>query len=121
MAGGDAASDAPAAAKRSIFIIPMENEPSSAIYGNMTYAPYINSLMSQAAYATKFQDELPALVSEPHYVWMEAGTNQFNDITFTTDANPTGSHSTSSVEHLTTQLDTAHVTWMSYQQGMAAN
>ena len=121
-ANGDSALiDAPASAKRSIFIIPMENEPSSAIYGNMMFAPYINGLMSQAAYATKFQDELPALVSEPHYVWMEAGTNQFNDITFTTDANPTASHSTKSTEHLTTQLDNAHITWMSYQQGIAAN
>jgi len=121
MAGGDAASDAPAAAKRSIFIIPMENEPSSAIYGNKTNAPYINSLLSQAAYATKFQDELPALVSEPHYVWMEAGTNQFTDVTFTTDAVPSATHSTSSSQHLTTQLDAAHISWMSYQQGIAAN
>jgi len=117
----DAAPDGAAASKRSIFIIPMENEPSSAIYGNTTYAPYINSLMSQAAVATKFQDELPALVSEPHYVWMEAGTNQFTDVTFTTDANPSGSHSTSSTAHLTTQLNAAHISWMSYQQGMAAN
>ena len=119
---GDALVDSPAgAAKRSIFIIPMENEPSSAIYGNMMYAPYINSLMSQAAYATHFQDELPLLVSEPHYIWMEAGTNQFNDVTFTTDAVPSGTHSTSSTEHLVTQLDAAHISWMSYQQGMLAN
>ena len=121
MGAVDSASDGAAASKRSIFIIPMENEPSSAIYGNTTYAPYINSLTSQAAVATKFQDELPALVSEPHYVWMEAGTNQFSDVTFTTDAVPSGTHSTSSTAHLTTQLDTAHISWMSYQQGMSAN
>src|SRR3569623_2039556 len=102
-------------------VIPMENEPSSAIYCNKTNAPYINSLLSQAAYATKFQDELPALVSEPHYVWMEAGTNQFTDVTFTTDAVPSATHSTSSSQHLTTQLDAAHISWMSYQQGIAAN
>jgi hypothetical protein len=121
--GGDALVDSPgtSGAKRSIFIIPMENEPSSAIYGNTTNAPYINTVISQGAYATMFQDELPALVSEPHYVWMEAGTNQFNDITFTTDANPSASHSTASTEHLVTQLDTAHISWMSYQQGMLAN
>jgi len=88
-------SDAPGTIRRTVFVIPMENEPSSAIYGNTTNAPYINSLMPQAAYAMKFQDELPALPSEPHYVWMEAGTNQFNDVTFTTDIDPSASHSTS--------------------------
>ena len=77
----------------------MENEPSSAIYGSSN-APYINSLMASAAYATKFQDELPSLPSEPHYIWMEAGTNSFDDATFTNDNNPSGSHSTSSTEHL---------------------
>src|SRR5690242_6321498 len=82
--GGDAAADAPpGTVKRTIFVIPMENEPSSAIYGNTTDAPYINGLMAMSAYATKFQDELPSLPSEPHYVWMEAGTNQFNDVSFT--------------------------------------
>src|SRR6185503_14083775 len=28
---------------RTIFVIPMENESSSNIYGNTTYAPYINN------------------------------------------------------------------------------
>ena len=78
----DAQIDGPITVKRTIFVIPMENEPSSAIYGSSD-APYINSLMASAAYATNFQDELPSLPSEPHYVWMEAGTNQFDDITFT--------------------------------------
>src|SRR4051812_34951235 len=98
----------------------MENGRVWAIYNNSPNAPYINSLMAQAAYATKFQDELPSLPSEPHYVWMEAGTNQFNDITFTNDNNPSGSHSTSSTQHLVTQLEAAHVSWMSYQQGIAS-
>jgi phosphatidylinositol-3-phosphatase len=119
--GGDAASDAPpGTVKRTIFVIPMENEPSSAIYGNMTDAPYINGLMAMSAYATKFQDELPSLPSEPHYIWMEAGTNQFTDVSFTNDNDPSSSHSTASTAHLTTQLDAAGVTWMSYQQGMTA-
>lgn len=118
---GDARTDGSSAAKRTIFVIPMENEPSSAIYGNTTDAPYINGLMPMAAYATKFQDELPALPSEPHYIWMEAGTNQFSDTTFTNDNDPSSSHSTSSTAHLTAQLNTANVSWMSYQQGMTAN
>ena len=115
----DAQIDGPVTVKRTIFVIPMENEPSSAIYGSSD-APYINSLMASAAYATNFQDELPSLPSEPHYVWMEAGTNQFDDITFTSDSSPSGSHSTSSTEHLVTQLEAAHVTWTSYQQGIAS-
>ena len=117
---GDSSTDSPAAVARTIFVIPMENEPSSAIYGNTTDAPYINSLMAGAAYATKFQDELPALPSEPHYVWMEAGTNAFSDITFTNDNAPSSSHSTASTAHLTTQLNAANVTWTSYQQGITA-
>ena len=116
----DSAVDAPPAVKRTIFVIPMENEPSSAIYGNTTDAPYINSLMPMAAYATKFQDELPALPSEPHYIWMEAGTNAFTDITFTNDNDASSTHSTASTAHLTAQLDTANVSWMSYQQSMTA-
>ena len=71
----------PNVAGRTIFVIPMENESSSAIYADTTNAPYINNtLVPMAAYATMFSDELPSAVpSEPHYVWMEAGTNTFSD------------------------------------------
>jgi hypothetical protein len=99
----------------------MENEPSSAIYGNTTNAPYINGLLATAAHTTMFTDELPALVSEPHYVWMEAGTNVFTDRTFASDSDPSASNTTASTAHLVTQLDTAHVPWMSYQQGITSN
>jgi hypothetical protein len=109
-----------AAAGRTIFVIPMENQPSSAIYGNMTYAPYINGLLATAAHTTKFQDELPSLVSEPHYIFMEGGTNAFSDTTFSTDNNPSTSNSTASTDHLVTQLETAGLSWMSYQQGITA-
>ena len=63
-------------ADRSVFVIVMENESSSAIYGSAA-APYINTTIKpESAYATMFTDELPSAVpSEPHYVWMEAGTN----------------------------------------------
>jgi hypothetical protein len=113
--------DGPSANARTIFVIPMENEPSSAIYGNTTNAPYINGLLATAAHTTMFTDELPALVSEPHYVWMEGGTNVFTDRTFATDVDPSTSNSTTSTAHLVTQLDTAHVPWMSYQQGITSN
>ena len=38
----------------------------------------------------------PTLPSEPHYVWMEAGTNAFADQTFTTDNDPSATNSTAS-------------------------
>jgi len=80
-----------------VFVIPMENESSSAIYGNAN-ATYINmTLKPESAWASMFMDELPAIdPSEPHYVWMEAGTNSFSDYTFITDADPSSTNSTSS-------------------------
>ena len=104
---------------RTIFVIPMENEPSSAIYGNTTNAPYINSLLAQAAHTTNFQDELPNDPSEPHYVFMEGGTASFTDHTFSNDNDPSSTNSTSSTKHLVDQLEAAGVTWTSYQEGMA--
>jgi hypothetical protein len=121
--GGDAGGDAPVnPSGRTIFVIPMENESASAIYGDTTDAPYINNtLVPMSAYATMFTDELPgAIPSEPHYVWMEAGTNTFSDTTFTTDNNASSSNSTSSTAHLVTQLKTANVSWVTYQEGMTA-
>src|SRR5439155_1128670 len=82
---GSGSADAPtgtASKIDTIFVIPLENKADTAIYGNMTDAPYINGLFMTANHATKFQDELPSLDSEPHYIWMEAGTNVFADHTF---------------------------------------
>jgi hypothetical protein len=114
--------DASTSAHHTIFVIPMENESSSAIYGDTTNAPYINNtLMPMAAYATNFMDELPSSIpSEPHYVWMEAGTNSFSDITFTTDSDASASNSTSSTAHLVTQLHAAGIGWISYQEGITS-
>ena len=106
---------------RTVFVIPMENESSSAIY-NSANAPYINNtLLPMAASSTNFVDELPsAIPSEPHYVWMEAGTNAFADKTFTTDADASAANSTSSTAHLVTQLRTAGLDWVTYQEGITA-
>jgi hypothetical protein len=104
-----------------VFVIVMENHDGSQIYGNTTDAPYINNtLIPSYARATNFNDELPSLASEPHYLWMEAGTNAFSDHTFTTDNNPSSTNSTSSTAHLVTQIKnaTSGVTWMSYQEGL---
>jgi phospholipase C len=117
----DAELDQPitASAIKHVFVIAMENHGASDIYGNATHAPYINNtLLPMAGRATNFIDKLPQLNSEPHYVWMEAGTNAFSDHTFTTDSNPSASNSTASTAHLSTQIVAAGSTWLSYQEGL---
>lgn len=102
-----------------VFVIAMENHATSSIYGNTSSAPYINNtLLPMYGRATNFVDKLPSLPSEPHYVWMEAGTNAFSDHTFTNDNAPSSSNSTASTAHLTTQIVAAGSTWLSYQEGL---
>ena len=104
-----------------IFVIPMENKGQAQIYGDMINAPYINkTLMVAYPHTTNFGDELPALVSEPHYVWMESGNNSFSDHVFSGDSDPSATNSTSSTAHLVTQLQTAGISWMSYQEDITA-
>jgi hypothetical protein len=104
-----------------VFVIAMENHDSGEIYGNKTDAPYINNmLLSMGAHATNFTDELAqAIPSEPHYVWMEAATNKFSDVTFTSDADPSTSNTTQSHAHLATQITASGTaTWRTYQEGL---
>lgn len=102
-----------------VFVVAMENENIGQIYGNSGEAPYINGTLMQFAHATGFTDELPAdLPSEPHYVWLEAGTNAFADHTFTTDDAPSAGNSTGSTAHLATQLTAANVSWTAYEEGI---
>ena len=102
-----------------VFVIALENHGASDIYGNTASAPYINqTLLPMYGRATNFIDKLPNLNSEPHYVWMEAGTNAFADHTFTTDDNPSASNSTASTNHLVTQITAAGSSWRSYQEGL---
>jgi phosphatidylinositol-3-phosphatase len=103
-----------------VFVVAMENESSSSVYGSSD-APYLNGLISKYAHATAFADPLAdAIPSEPHYVWMEAGTNAFSDATFTTDDDPSASNSTKSTAHLVTQMGAASppVSWMGYMEGL---
>lgn len=117
----DAPPDSPPPRIRTVFVIPFENKSDVAIYGNTTSAPYINGLFATANRATKFQDELPNLPSEPHYVWMEAGTNVFSDRTFDNDNDPSMSNTTGSTAHLSTQLTAAGIPWMAYQEGITSH
>jgi hypothetical protein len=112
-----------------VFVIAMENAGASQIYpapfGNSTSTPYISGLMDGGAgYATNYVDPQAlngTRVSEPHYVWMEAGTNKFADHTFTTDdTTASASNSTANTMHLTTQLNAAGVSWTAYEESMPA-
>ena len=99
-----------------VFVVAMENHDASQIYGNTTNAPYINNtLIPGFAHATNFNDPLAlSIPSEPHYVYMEAGTNSFSDHTFTSDSDPSSTNSTGSTAHLVTQIknSTNNVTWI---------
>ena len=101
------------------FVVTMENTDADEIYGKSKRAPYINeALMPKYARAVNFNDPLPIKIpSEPHYIWMEAGTNVFPDQTFVSDDDPSISNSTSSSDHLVTLMrNSGSVTWMTYQE-----
>lgn len=106
-----------------VFVIAMENKNDDGVYGNAA-APYINdTLMAQYGYATNYTDCLSTTIpSEPHYVWLEAATNSFSDWTFYLDSDPGSFNSTTSTQHLATQLKNANngKDWRSYQEGLDA-
>lgn len=110
-----------------VFVIAMENQDGASLIGvyRNSSAPYINNtLMAQYAYASNYVDVFSLLTpSEPHYVWMEAGTATFSDHTFTNDDAPSATNSTADGNHLIAQLRAAGnvKTWRSYQQGLNAN
>ncbi len=108
---------------KNVFVVAMENEPAAAIYGNKN-APYLNGLLAQYAHATAFTDPLSdGVPSEPHYVWMEAGTNKFSDMTFTGDSDPSAGNSTKNTAHLTTQMMAANppISWMGAMEGLSTS
>jgi phosphatidylinositol-3-phosphatase len=108
-----------ASAIKVVFVIAFENHDARQVYGSSD-APYINNvLLEKYAYSTNFIDPLSSSVpSEPHYIWMEAGTNKLPDHTFTGNDDPSSSNSTGSSAHLTAQIRTAGISWMSYQEGL---
>jgi hypothetical protein len=106
-----------------VLVVAMENADATSVYTGADWQYVGGTLLPQAARALSFQDELGnGLPSEPHYVWMEAGTNAFADHTFTTDDPPSAANSTGDPNHLVTQLAQAEtgVDWMSYQEGINA-
>ena len=106
-----------------VVVVALENADATSVYTGADWQYVRDGLLPQAARALAFQDELGAgLPSEPHYIWMEAGTNVFADHTFTTDDPPSASNSTEDPDHLVTQLAQAETgaDWMSYQEGIGA-
>jgi hypothetical protein len=120
--GSSAAALDASSATAHVFVVAMENENIGQIFGDTADAPYINgTLIPTGARATGFVDELPlSLPSEPHYAWMEAGTNAFADHTFTTNSAPSATNSTASPAHLATQIDDAGLSWTAYEEGIDA-
>jgi hypothetical protein len=121
-AGGSGATAAAPGGAGHVYVVALENHDRSQIYGSAS-APYINgTLMPDGARADNFADELPALDSEPHYVWMEAGTNAFGDHTFDSDDAPSAGNSTDSAQHLVAQIRaTGARDWMAYVEGLDAS
>ena len=91
-----------------VFVVAMENQDANRIYGNIDDAPYINgTLLPPLRARDRVQRRAPGLPSEPHYVWMEAGTNAFADHTFTTDDRPSSHEQHGSGDHLVAQIAAA--------------
>jgi phosphatidylinositol-3-phosphatase len=101
-----------------VFVVAMENTPAAKVF-NGPDTPYLQSLAARGARATHFVDLLkPVVLSEPHYLLMEAGTATYPDGRLCGNGDVTAKHSTSSTDHLVTQMDAAGVSWMSYQEGL---
>lgn len=117
-----------------VFVIVMENKDAESsgyfaknyVYGNSRESPYINGeLLAGSARATDFTDLLPAEKSEPHYILMEAGTNDFADTGFHCDNDPDERcrhvktpNWTKSPDHLTSQLTAKGLSWRAYVQSL---
>jgi len=98
---------------RTVFLVLMENHNWSDIQGSAS-APYLNSLLSMGAHAEQYFNPPGIHPSEPNYLWLEAGSN----FGILNDLNPSTNHQ-STTDHLVTQLETAGVTWRSYQEGIS--
>ncbi|MGZ3474221.1 MAG: alkaline phosphatase family protein [Polyangiales bacterium] len=95
-----------------VFVIVLENRDWRSIEGSAS-APYLNGLLAQGAFAANYHGPNNIHPSEPNYIWMEAG----NNLAILDDDDPVLNHRTTKV-HLTRQLDDAHISWKSYQEGI---
>src|SRR6266404_4164035 len=96
---------------QTVFVIVMENRDWASLRGN-TNCPYINkTLVPAASHAERYFNPPNLHPSEPNYIWLEAGTN----FGILDDGPPTINH-ISSTNHLVTLLESAGVSWKTYQE-----
>jgi hypothetical protein len=92
-------------------------------------ASYINGTLlthPQSSYATEYFDNPNGHhPSEPNYVWLEAATDTFSDVSypaaFKGDLDPSPSNSTSSKAHLATLLANKGLKWREYAEDISGN
>ena len=105
---------APPAGIRTVFVIIFENHNWSQIKGSSS-APYINNtVLPMASHAEQYFNPPGMHPSEPNYLWLEAGTN----FGILNDNAPSTNHQ-STTQHLVTLLESAGLTWKSYQEGIS--
>ena len=93
-----------------VFVILFENHNWSQISGNAS-APYMNSLVTQGAYAQQYYN--PPLIhpSLPNYLWINAGDN-----VGIIDDNEPAFHTLTTGDHLVDYLEKANITWKAYEE-----
>jgi len=98
---------------RSVFLIVLENHAWDEVRGNPS-APFLNgTLLPTASHAERYFNPPGLHPSEPNYLWLEGGTNYgiVND-------DPPSKNHLPNRDHLVTQLETAGISWTSYQEGV---
>jgi hypothetical protein len=100
---------------KTVFLIMMENHSWSTIKSSAS-AAYINgTLIPMGAHTEKYSTPAGNHPSEPNYIWLEAGDN----LGVTNDNAPATNHKATK-DHLSTQLETAGITWKAYAEGITA-
>ena len=96
---------------KTVFLIVMTGHSWSDIHGSAN-APFINSLLPQAAFTTNYFSSTNSFY-EANYIWLEAGTDFGVSVSL-----PKSTHEISSTNHLTALLNNAGISWKVYQEGI---
>src|SRR5438128_2093022 len=98
---------------KTVFVILFENTNWASITPSV--APYIRTtVVPMGAHATQYFNPLANHPSEPNYIWLEAGDN----LGLTTDQDASASNSTNTTDHLVRYLESAGITWKTYQENI---
>jgi phosphatidylinositol-3-phosphatase len=96
---------------QTVFVIVLENGDWEDVLGSSSM-PYLNrTLLPLSSFCSQYYNPPNLHPSEPNYIWLEAGTN-FN---VNSDDDPAVTHQ-HTTNHLTTLLNTAGITWKTYQE-----